>query len=81
MPPLNSESRRNLEKFTHLKLDNNKVVTNSKDEKISRNILDSQIHSFDPEHHSMPKYNDKYINGQNANAIRHLLGGRRGGTN
>ena len=34
-----------------------------------------QIHSFDPQNFSMPKYSTKYLNGSNAGAVRHLLGG------
>ena len=34
------------------------------------------FHAFEGQHMSLPQYNSKYKNESNANAIRHLLGGR-----
>lgn len=79
------DSQRQLMRIPHIKVNQDKKMT-VKPEFI-RNQNDSPrhhvgetmlIHSFDPNHISMPKYSSKYKNEKNAGAIRHLLGGRRG---
>ena len=39
-------------------------------------ISKEEIHAFDGNHMSMPKYSSKYKNEPNAAAMRHLLGGK-----
>lgn len=49
--------------------DNQKIIEKSDKKK--------KILAFDPKNLSMPKYSAKYLNENNAAAVRHLLGGRR----
>jgi len=50
-------------------------IIKSKFDKINKLDKEVKIHSLDPSHESMPKYNMKYKNEPNHAAIRHLLGG------
>jgi hypothetical protein len=79
LPPINMESRKRLDKMPVLRLDNNSKALSSMCEIKKPPIGENNelTHSFDPLNVALPKYSSKYKNGNNAGAIRHLLGGRQ----
>ena len=77
LPPINMDSKKNLERIPLLKLDQGSSKQNI--ERMEQNnglVKGEKIHAFDPKNLSLPEYSSKYQNESNHAAVSHLLGGR-----